>query len=213
MDASLRAELIAFCGIETEFNDAWGKPGHVSEQHQLQLLAAQGFDINDDDNARRQLLQRQLEYWQQLLPAVSVQDAAQPQHLLLQVPLAQANTSLALTLISEDGTARQFNLIPVDGELVQVVQLDEVEYHQYQHPLPVHLAAGYHQLQLADGSWSFDHQRSPKCNKKCDHTGHLSDARIAATACRTCRLSCPVSASCTTCARIAPTSACATSSA
>ena len=154
MDASLRADLIAFCGIETEFNDAWGKPGHVSEQHQLQLLAAQGFDINDDDSARRQLQQRQLEYWQQLLPAVSVQDAAQPQHLLLQVPLAQANTSLALTLISEDGTARQFNLIPVDGELVQVVQLDEVEYHQYQHPLPVHLAAGYHQLQLADGSFS-----------------------------------------------------------
>lgn len=36
--------------------------------------------------------------------------------------------------------------------------------------------------QLVDGSWSFNHRRSPKCGNKCDHPGNLEDARIAATA-------------------------------
>ncbi|GAB59078.1 4-alpha-glucanotransferase [Rheinheimera nanhaiensis] len=152
MDASLRAELIAFCGIETEFNDAWGKPTTVSEADQLQLLAAQGFAIDDDDTARSQLLARQLDYWQRVLPYVSVQRADEPQYLTLQVTLAQANTAVALHLHSEDGGAVSFELTPVDGELVQVVVLDDVEYHQYQHTLPQQLAPGYHQVALADGS-------------------------------------------------------------
>lgn len=154
MDAALRAELIAFCGIETEFNDAWGKPGTVSEQHQLQLLSAQGFDIDDDNTARLQLLQRQLDYWQQPLQAVSVQRLDEPLHLLLQVALAQANDELAVVITSEAGEQQQLSLVPVEGELVQVVVLDDVEYHQYQHVLPLQLPAGYHQVQLANGSVS-----------------------------------------------------------
>uniref|UniRef100_A0A486XUU3 4-alpha-glucanotransferase n=1 Tax=Rheinheimera sp. BAL341 TaxID=1708203 RepID=A0A486XUU3_9GAMM len=150
MDAALQAELIAFCGIETDFNDAWGKPIKVSQQHQLQLLAAQGFDIEDDDIARLQLLQRQLDYWQRLLPQVSVQRSDEPVHILLQVSLEHANAEFNFVLATEDGNRHEFSLTPVNGELVQVVLLDEVEYHQYQHPLPLDLTAGYHQLQLKD---------------------------------------------------------------
>ena len=148
MDATLQAELIAFCGIETDFNDAWGNPSTVTQQHQLQLLAAQGFDIEDDETARLQLLERQLDFWLQPLQAVSVQRVDEPLQLLLQVTLEQANEELGFTLTTEDGTEQVFNLTPVDGELVQVVVLDEVEYHQYQHVLPQQLAAGYHQLRL-----------------------------------------------------------------
>jgi hypothetical protein len=38
------------------------------------------------------------------------------------------------------------------------------------------------QHQMADGSWSFDHTRSPKCGNKCGNPGNLGDARIASTA-------------------------------
>jgi 4-alpha-glucanotransferase len=148
MDATLRAELIAFCGIETEFNDAWGNPTTVSEQHQLDLLNAQGFDTEDEATARLQLLHRQLDYWQLPLQPVSVQSHAAPQYLQLQVTLMQANETFALQLIREDGESESFNVTPVDGELMQVTVLDGVEYHQYQHPLPQQLAPGYHQLQL-----------------------------------------------------------------
>ncbi|PKM20230.1 MAG: 4-alpha-glucanotransferase [Gammaproteobacteria bacterium HGW-Gammaproteobacteria-15] len=154
MDATLQAELIAFCGIETEFNDAWGNATTVSEPHQLQLLAAQGFDIDDDETARLQLLERQLDFWQQPLQAVSVQRVDEPLQLLLQVTLEQANMELAFTLTTEDGAKQLFNLTPVEGELVQVVVLDEVEYHQYQHTLPQPLATGYHQLSLNDTAFT-----------------------------------------------------------
>lgn len=154
MDATLQAELIAFCGIETDFNDAWGNPSTVTEQHQLQLLAAQGFDIEDDETARLQLLERQLDFWQQPLQAVSVQRVDEPLQLLLQVTLEQANTELVFTLTAEDGAKQVFKLTPVEGELVQVVVLDEVEYHQYQHLLPEQLPAGYHQLSLNDTAFT-----------------------------------------------------------
>jgi 4-alpha-glucanotransferase len=154
MDATLQAELIAFCGIETDFNDAWENPSTVTEQHQLQLLAAQGFDIEDDETARLQLLERQLDFWQQPLQAVSVQRVDEPLQLLLQVTLEQANTELVFTLTAEDGAKQVFNLTPVEGELVQVVVLDEVEYHQYQHLLPEQLPTGYHQLSLNDTAFT-----------------------------------------------------------
>jgi 4-alpha-glucanotransferase len=151
MDAALRAELIAFCGIETEFNDAWGNPGTVSEQHQLQLLNALGFATDDDDMARLQLLQRQLDYWQVLLQPVAVLQEDEPQYLTLQVTLEQANEELACLLVTENGEHFNFTVVPVDGELVQVMLLNEVEYHQYQHPLPRQLSLGYHQLLLGEG--------------------------------------------------------------
>ncbi|WP_240223882.1 4-alpha-glucanotransferase [Rheinheimera hassiensis] len=154
MDATLQAELIAFCGIETDFNDAWGNPSSVTQQHQLQLLAAQGFDIEDDETARLQLLERQLDFWLQPLQAVSVQRVDEPLQLLLQVTLEQANMEFAFTLTTEDGAKQIFNLTPVEGELVQVVVLDEVEYHQYQHLLPQQLMAGYHQLSLNDTAFT-----------------------------------------------------------
>ncbi|HEY9043209.1 MAG TPA: 4-alpha-glucanotransferase, partial [Rheinheimera sp.] len=152
MDAALLAELIAFCGIETEFNDAWGKPTRVSETQQLELLKAQGFDIEDDDTARLQLLSKQLDFWQQPLQQVSVQRLGEPLQVSLQVALEQANTVMALQLTSEDGQNYTCNLTPVDGELTQVVVLDEVEYHQYLHELPWQLPAGYHQLVIADSA-------------------------------------------------------------
>ena len=149
MDAALLAELIAFCGIETEFNDAWGKPIRVSEPQQLELLKAQGFDTEDDDTARLQLLSRQLDFWQKPLQQVSVQRLGEPLQLSLQVTLEQANTVIALQLTCEDGKHYTCNLTPVDGELTQVIVLDDVEYHQYLHELPWQLPAGYHQLAIA----------------------------------------------------------------
>ena len=149
MDAALLAELIAFCGIETEFNDAWGKPTRVSETQQLELLKAQGFDIEDDDTVRLQLLARQLDFWQQPLQQVSVQRLGEPLQVSLQVALEQANTVIALQLTCEDGQHYTCDLTPVDGELTQVIVLDEVEYHQYLHELPWQLPAGYHQLAIA----------------------------------------------------------------
>lgn len=155
MDAALRAELIAFCGIETDFNDAWGQPLTVAEQDQLHLLQALGFDVDDDAVAREQLLERQLDFWLQLLQPVSVQPADEPLHLMLQVDLPLATEPLQLTLRTEDGRTESVNLTPVEGELVQVVQLDGTEYHQYQHELPFTLNAGYHQVELQQDGISF----------------------------------------------------------
>ncbi|QBL09442.1 hypothetical protein E0Z06_07955 [Rheinheimera sp. D18] len=151
MDASLIAELTAFCSIETEYTDARGKHTAISDIQQLALLKAHGFDTEDEESAQLQLLMRQLDFWLRPLQAVSVQQSDEPHQLLIKVALAQANEPLALLLTREDGQTHSFSLTPVDGELTQMVVLDEDEYHQYQHALPLQLPVGYHQLQVVDG--------------------------------------------------------------
>ncbi|MCF4009899.1 4-alpha-glucanotransferase [Rheinheimera sp. UJ63] len=148
MDAALRAQLIAFNGIETHFNDAWGQPTEVSEVNQLALLAAMGYPVADDDATRTELLERQLDFWQQLIAPVSVQPVAEQWQLEVQVPLALANTDFVLQLITEQGKVTDYPLTPVNGELTQVTVLQEEEYQQYLHVFDGALPLGYHQLIL-----------------------------------------------------------------
>ncbi|SNY42710.1 4-alpha-glucanotransferase [Arsukibacterium tuosuense] len=158
MDAALQAELVAFSGIETEFNDAWGNRTKVASADQLALLAAQGFNIADDAAARAELTERQLDFWQQILAPVSVQLLGEPLHFELQVPLALANSRFDFTLQTEQGASYQFSTEPVAGELVQVAVIEDEEYQQYQHSLTYPLETGYHCLTLtcSDTGFSFE---------------------------------------------------------
>ncbi|HEX7764014.1 MAG TPA: 4-alpha-glucanotransferase, partial [Cellvibrio sp.] len=142
------AELIAYCGIETEYHDAWGQQTQVPQAQQLALLAAQGFDIENEEHAREQLLERRAHFWQQLLAPVSVQLQQQPVIVELQLPLALANEPLSLQLICEDGRQQTTELVAVDGELQQVILLDDTEYHQYQLVTDWQLSPGYHHLSV-----------------------------------------------------------------
>lgn len=146
MDAALLTELIAFNGIETDYNDAWGNATKVAEADQLALLAAMGYPVADEAATQRELLERQLDFWQQLIAPVSVQEVGDSWQLDIQVPLALANMTFELSLTTEDGAQQQWHIIPVDGELTQVAVLDDEEYHQYQHQFSQPLNAGYHQL-------------------------------------------------------------------
>ncbi len=159
MDAALLAELVAFSGIETEFNDAWGNRTTVSGDAQLALLAAQGFNIADADAARAELTERQLDFWQQILAPVSVQLLGESLTFELQVPLALANSRFDFTLQTEQGASYQFSAEPVDGVLVQVAVIDDEEYQQYQHSLDYPLAAGYHQLTLTCSETGFSFEQ------------------------------------------------------
>ncbi|MBV2129736.1 4-alpha-glucanotransferase [Arsukibacterium indicum] len=159
MDAALLAELVAFSGIETEFNDAWGKPTQVASADQLALLAAQGFNIADDAAARAELTERQLDFWQQILAPVSVQLLGEPLTFELQVPLALANSRFDFTLQTEQGACYQFSTEPVAGELVQVAIIEDEEYQQYQHSLDYPLDPGYHQLTLSCSETGFSFEQ------------------------------------------------------
>lgn len=168
MDAALLSELIAFNGIETQFNDAWGNATEVTEANQLALLSAMGYPVHDEAATRQELLERQLDFWQQLIAPVSVQEQADSWQLDIQVPLALANMSFTLSLNTEQGAdqstaqapEQHWQLVPVEGELTQVTVLDGEEYHQYQHQFEMALPAGYHQLTftLADTELSVTQQ-------------------------------------------------------
>lgn len=159
MDASLLEELIAFNGIETHYHDAWGNATEVALADQLALLAALGYPVTDDAATRKELLERQLDFWQQLIAPVSVQHIAEHWQLEIQVPLALANTAFNLQLQTEQGESLHYSVIPVEGELTQVAVLQDDEYHQYVHQFDGALAAGYHQVQLTLPDTEFQFQQ------------------------------------------------------
>ena len=152
MDKQLLSELIAFTGIETQFIDAWGNPSEVEEKNLLTLLAAQGFAIDNDALAREQLLERQQDYWEQMLNPVSVQKVGHDTQIQLKLPIEIANTALELLLTTEQGQIHRFSVTATeDAELNQVMVFDGEEYQQYQWTLPIQLELGYHSVRLKLG--------------------------------------------------------------
>ncbi|MCH8539011.1 MAG: 4-alpha-glucanotransferase [Alkalimonas sp.] len=140
-------------GIESSYTDAYGQHRNVDEQSLLALLAAQGFDTENEDEFADSLALQQQNFWQQLILPVSVQRDDQPLHLELRVPLQLANEPLRFSLVMESGKQKRFSLTPVDGELLQVHQDELGEYHLYQHPLQhLDLPLGYHRLRVTGPS-------------------------------------------------------------
>lgn len=148
MDAALLSELIAFNGIETHYHDAWGKAVSVTEHDQLALLKGMGYPVHDERATRQELAERQLDFWQQVLAPVSVQPQGARWQLDLQVPIALANLTFELCLVTETGQTHNWTVIPVDGELSEVMVIAGEEYQQYQFQFDLALAPGYHQLTL-----------------------------------------------------------------
>ncbi|MCC5852203.1 MAG: 4-alpha-glucanotransferase [Alkalimonas sp.] len=148
MNKALMQQALEFAGIESSYTDAYGQPQQVSESSQLALLTALGLDCTDEDSLTASIQQQQARWWQQPLLPVSVQQQDQPLHLELRLALSQANEPISLNLITEDGKQQRFSLTPVDGELLQVVQQQEQEFHLYQHALAQHLPPGYHRLRI-----------------------------------------------------------------
>ncbi|MDP4537410.1 4-alpha-glucanotransferase [Alkalimonas collagenimarina] len=152
MDSALLQQGLAMAGIESNYTDAYGQLRDVDEQNLLALLAAQGFDTEDEAALADSMALQQQAIWQQVILPVSVQREDQPLHLELRVPLQLANETLRFSLTMETGQQKRFSLTPVDGELLQVHQDEFGEYHLYQHQLHLELPIGYHRLRVTEPS-------------------------------------------------------------
>lgn len=149
MDKSLLAQLVNAKGIGTEFIDAYGQPTTIAEESQASILSVMGYPVEDENLTLDRLGDEIAEYWATPLDPVLVLRIGETLQFNLRVSLAEANKPLLGKVIDEAGQAFQFDIVPVEHLLVESIELDEQEYHQYLVTLPQqNLPIGYYQIQV-----------------------------------------------------------------
>ncbi len=142
-------QLVEMRGIETHYVDAWGKPATISESSQTKLLNALGYDTSNEAAIEQQLSEEARKIWQTPLNPVQVLRQSDTVPFSVRLPIELVTDEYTVALSFEDGQTFVHTFAPVDETLVNVAQLEDVEYHEYAVTLPVQPPTGYHTLSLS----------------------------------------------------------------
>lgn len=148
MTSSLIEKLVEIRGIESNYVDAWGKPAVVSDASKAKLLSSMGYSVSDEEKLEGQLHTQFAENWMQPLNPVQVNRQGEPLVIALRLPIELVNDSYKLQFNLEDGTELEQDITPSDGELINVVHIDDVEFQEYIIDIQQALPLGYHDLVL-----------------------------------------------------------------
>lgn len=158
MNNEFLQSLVSLYGIETHYEDAWGKPTQVSESSQIQLLQAMGVDVSDSNTMRRAVDMEIEASWSRPFPPVIVLREHQPLSLVGTVPIDSANDVLTISLHTEQGSSSVYNIAAIDGELLDVWQNGEDEFHKYRFSIEDDISdkvpIGYHDIRIESASFS-----------------------------------------------------------
>lgn len=142
-------QLLRLRGIETSYTDAWGNHTEVVPQSKTKLLRAMGYPV-DDEAALAQALQAEIEdHWLSWLPNVLVVRESLKMELEIRVRIDQATQVFDWHLTTEHGEVLRGELSPINGELIAVHSLNDIEYQAYRVPFADQLPLGYHTLTVS----------------------------------------------------------------
>ncbi|NCP64279.1 MAG: 4-alpha-glucanotransferase [Paraglaciecola sp.] len=148
MTASLIEQLVEYRGIESNYTDAWGKPATIAPSTKEKLLGAMGYQVDNPAVLEQQALEDVNKVWLSPLNPVLVLREQQSVQLALRLPIELVSDDYLCVISTEQGEVIEHKMSPIDGQLVNVTHIDEVEFQEYLIDLPVKLALGYHQLSL-----------------------------------------------------------------
>ena len=159
--------LVASRGIESSFVDAWGNSAEVKDETKLKLLKAMGYRVDETESLEQQLEDNFAKQWLTNLNPVQVIKHDESFAFPLRVSIEMAAQSLILQLVLEDGTTHQHEIEPVDHTLINVVEIEDEELHEYAISLNVDLPLGYHKLTLLKDGTSLSASSIIKVPQRC----------------------------------------------
>lgn len=152
MTTHVLQKLVEMRGIETHYVDAWGKPAVIAETSKAKLLNVLGYDTSSDDAIQQQLDDEAKKVWLSPLNPVQVNRQNDNIQLTVRLPIDLVNDHYTLTVTTESGETFTESFTPVDEELINAAQFEDVEFQEYVVAFPHALPLGYHSLALmADG--------------------------------------------------------------
>lgn len=148
MTDSLIEYLLEHRGIESQYLDAWDKPTSISDTTKRKLLSLMGYKVTEQDVLAQQVQQEFNHVWLSPLNPVQVLRGAQGLQIVVRLPLELVTDEYCSVVTTEQGKQLKHTFSPIDGQLTNVVHIDEVEFQEYICDIPIALPMGYHQLSL-----------------------------------------------------------------
>ena len=143
---TLIEQLASAKGIANDYVDAWGNPALVSQESKAAMLGAMGYRVDNEAALQLQLEEEKRTHWAQPLDPVLVMRSGETISFELRLPISQVNDELTWEIKTEEGGSLSGVLVPVNGEMIAVAHIDEVEYQAYRMAISCELPLGYHEL-------------------------------------------------------------------
>jgi 4-alpha-glucanotransferase len=159
MTPSLIDQLVAHRGIESNYTDAWGKPASIEPSVKQKLLEVMGYNVDDQTALEEQVNQSMIKDWLTPLNPVHVQRNNDSLSFCVRLPIELVTDEYTAQLTLESGDIQDFTFEPIDGELVNVNHIDEIEFHEYFISIECSLPLGYHRLSLVVDDESLSEMR------------------------------------------------------
>lgn len=148
MTSSLLEQLVEYRGIESNYNDAWGNPTTIEPETKRKLLAAMGYQVNDSDLLLKQVQENHNKVWLSVLNPVQVLRNEELLQIRVRLPIELVTDEYVAHIDTELGEVLQHRFTPIDGQLIDVVHIEEIEFQEYLIDVPIDPPLGYHSLSL-----------------------------------------------------------------
>jgi 4-alpha-glucanotransferase len=148
MTSSLLEQLVEYRGIESNYNDAWGRPTTINSATKNKLLFAMGYQVSDPSLLQQQVQDSNHNIWLSVLNPVQVLRIEEHLQITLRLPIELVTDEYVAQIKTELGDVLEHRFVPIDGQLVNVVHIDEIEFQEYLIDIPIDLPLGYHSLSL-----------------------------------------------------------------
>ena len=136
MASSLIDYLVEHRGIESNYLDAWGNPSTIDPDTKKKLLSVMGYEVADDDELRVQADEYVNNVWLSPLNPVQVLRSNENLQIALRLPIELVSDEYTCQITTEQGRVISHSFLPIDGQLINIVHIDEVEFQEYLIDLP-----------------------------------------------------------------------------
>ena len=148
MTSSLLEQLVEYRGIESNYNDAWGRPTTINPATKSKLLSAMGYQVSEPDLLQQQVQDSNNKTWLSVLNPVQVLRIEEHLQITLRLPIELVTDEYVAQIETELGEVLQHRFVPIDGQLVNVAHIEDIEFQEYLIDIPIDLPLGYHNLSL-----------------------------------------------------------------
>ncbi|MFT6805862.1 MAG: 4-alpha-glucanotransferase [Glaciecola sp.] len=148
MTTSLLEQLVEYRGIESNYNDAWGRPTTIASETKTKLLSAMGYQIDEPELLLKQVQDNSNNTWLSVLNPVQVLRIEEHLQIVVRLPIELVTDEYVAQIDTELGEIMQHRFVPIDGQLTNVVHIEDIEFQEYIIDIPITLPLGYHTLSL-----------------------------------------------------------------
>jgi 4-alpha-glucanotransferase len=148
MTTSLLEQLVEYRGIESNYNDAWGRPTTIASETKTKLLSAMGYQVDKPELLLKQVQDNSNKTWLSVLNPVQVFRIEEHLQIVVRLPIELVTDEYVAQINTELGEVIQHQFVPIDGQLANVVHIEDIEFQEYLIDIPITLPLGYHTLSL-----------------------------------------------------------------